>query len=258
MTIGFHTLAVHDGRCGLTALALVFEDECAEGVVERRPLMVEGPLPEDMVDGFPRRKVSGQIMPWVATFDLIEYGIHDASPVCGRAAALGWFGEHRLEEVPLGIGEVGVMYSVFHAPTEAALENETLCPKRNVDSSLHLVECALTLTGHIVYSPSKDAQGSRCEPIRSYVSHENLSYKVSPSARADRRTMFIAGGTTLGADPHHVAQFRWCNGRRQPDHRPAPDWQHPVWHHRSRRSVWDPFSYQHGWPDVFKYLHLSG
>jgi hypothetical protein len=142
MTIGFHTLAVHDGRCGLTALALVFADECAEGVVERRPLMVEGPLPEDMVDGFPRRKVSGQIMPWVATFDLIEYGIHDASPVCGRAAALGWFGEHRLEEVPLGIGEVGVIYSVFHAPTEAALENETLCPKRNVNSSLHLVECA--------------------------------------------------------------------------------------------------------------------
>ena len=71
------------------------------------------------------RRLCG-VAPGVAAFGQIENGIHDAPPVCGRAAAWRRFGKHRLKEVPLGIGEAGVMYSVFHVPTEAALKFKRL------------------------------------------------------------------------------------------------------------------------------------
>lgn len=96
--------------------------ERAQGVVEGGPLVVERPLPEDVIDGFPRGKVGGQIAPRAATFDDIEDGIQDAPPDGGRASAFGGFGEHRFAVSPLGIGEAGFVAGVFHAPTEAALK----------------------------------------------------------------------------------------------------------------------------------------
>jgi Beta xylosidase C-terminal Concanavalin A-like domain len=122
VTVGLHTLAVENGGRRSAAFALGFADEGAEHVVEHCPLMVERPLPEPMVDGLPRRKIRGEITPRAATFDDIQDGIHDASPVNGRSSAFGALGEHRLEVSPLGIRETGLIYGVFHAPTEAALK----------------------------------------------------------------------------------------------------------------------------------------
>jgi TetR/AcrR family transcriptional regulator len=55
MTIGLDSLAVENGGRWPRAFALGFADESAEHVVEHCPLMVERPLPEDMVDGLPSR-----------------------------------------------------------------------------------------------------------------------------------------------------------------------------------------------------------
>src|SRR5450432_2279102 len=130
MTIGLDALAIEHGGRGPTALVVGFPDQRAECVIERRPLMVEGPLPKNMIDRLPRWKVGGQIAPWAATLDDIEYGIEDTPTVGGRASAFGGFGEQRLEVSPLGIRETGFIDGVFHAPTEAALKIGRLNPKQ--------------------------------------------------------------------------------------------------------------------------------
>ncbi len=116
------TLTVQNRGRGPAAFVVGSTHERAQRVVEGRPLVVERPFPEDMIDGFPRRKIGGQITPRAATLDDIEDGIQDAPPVGWWASAFGGFGEHRLEVSPLGIGEAGFIYGVFHAPTEAALK----------------------------------------------------------------------------------------------------------------------------------------
>ena len=122
VTRRLHTLTVQNRGRGPAALVVGAPHERAQGIVEGGPLVVERPSPEDMINGFPRRKVGGQIAPRAATFDDIEDGIQDAPSVGGRASALGGFGKHRFEVSPLGVGEVGFVYGVFHAPTEAALK----------------------------------------------------------------------------------------------------------------------------------------
>ena len=57
MTIGFHALAIQNRRRGLGSFVVGFPDEGAQRVVEGRPQMVQGPLPENMENGFPRGKV---------------------------------------------------------------------------------------------------------------------------------------------------------------------------------------------------------
>ena len=125
-----HTLTVQNRGRGPAALVMGTPHERAQCVVEGRPLVVEGPVPEDMINGFPRGKVGGQIAPWAATFDNIEDGIQDAPPVGGRASAFGGFGQHWVEVCPLGIREVGFVNGVFHAQTEAALKMSRLNPCR--------------------------------------------------------------------------------------------------------------------------------
>ena len=130
MTIGFHALTVEYGRRRSAALAVSFPNERAQRVIEGRPLVVEGPLPENMIDRLPRGKVGGQITPRAATLDDIENGIEDAPTVSRRASAFGGFGEHGFEVSPLGIRETGLIYGVFHAPTEAALKMSRPSPSR--------------------------------------------------------------------------------------------------------------------------------
>src|ERR1035438_3068020 len=125
-----HTLTVQNRGRGPTALVVGSPHERAQRVVQGGPLVVERPLPEDMINGFPRGKGGGQIAPRAATFDAIEDGIQDAPPVGGRASAFGGFGEHRFEVSPLGIGEAGFVDGVFHAPTEAALKMSRRIRKR--------------------------------------------------------------------------------------------------------------------------------
>ncbi len=68
-----------------------------------RPLMVEDPLPEDMIHCFPAGKVGGQMAPGAATFNQIQDGIQNSAPVNRRAATLGGFGKHGLDKTPLGV-----------------------------------------------------------------------------------------------------------------------------------------------------------
>ena len=99
-----YTLTVQNRRRGPTALVLGSPHKCAQRLVEGRPLVVNRPLPKDIIDGFPRRNIGGQIAPRAATFGEIEEdGTQNTPPGGGRADAFGGFGEHRLEVIPLGI-----------------------------------------------------------------------------------------------------------------------------------------------------------
>jgi len=122
VTSGLDALTVQNRRRWPATLAVSLPHEGAQHVVERGPLMVVNPLPEDMINRFPSWKVAGQITPRAATLDDIQDSIQDAPPVNGWASAFGRFGEHRFEVSPLGIREIGLIYGVFHAPTEAALK----------------------------------------------------------------------------------------------------------------------------------------
>src|SRR5271170_1434262 len=84
--------------------------------------MVANPLPKNMVNSFAGWKIGRQVPPGAATLDEIQDGVKDATTIGGRAPAFGWFGEHRFDESPLGVRETGVIDSVFHALTEAALK----------------------------------------------------------------------------------------------------------------------------------------
>jgi hypothetical protein len=132
-----HALAVQDGGGGPAAFIRHSPNEGAERVVERSPLVIERPFPEDMIDRFPRRKVGGQVTPRDATFDHIEDGIQDSPEIGAGATTFGGFGEHGFEIDPLGVGEAGVIAGVFHAPTEAALKIEPALTTPNVNPSLH-------------------------------------------------------------------------------------------------------------------------
>ena len=139
MACGLHALAVQHRRRGLATLALRFPDEGAQRVVERGPQMIERPAPENMINGLPRGKIRGQITPRNATFDDIEDGIQDASQIGGWPTVFSTFGQHRFKVFPLGVGEAGVVYGVFHALTEAALKIGLASAKPNVNHSLHIV-----------------------------------------------------------------------------------------------------------------------
>jgi len=117
-------LAVQNGGGGAAAFALRSPDESAERVVERGPQVMERPVPENMIDRFPRRKVGGQVTLGDAAFDHIEDGVQDAPQIGPWPTALGGFGKHRFEIGPLGFREAGVVDGVFHASTEAALKIE--------------------------------------------------------------------------------------------------------------------------------------
>jgi hypothetical protein len=88
------------------------------------------PLPKDLVNRFPMGKINGQITPWTATLDEIQDGIQDAPPINRWASAFWGNREHRLKVNPLGIREAGLIYGVFHAPTEAALKIGRQTPSR--------------------------------------------------------------------------------------------------------------------------------
>jgi len=130
VTSGFYTLTVQNRRRGTTTLTVSLPHERAQRVVERGPLVVANPLPEDMLNRLPSGKVGRQITPRAATLDDIQDGIQDASPINRWATALGRFGEHRFEVSPLGIRETCLIYGVFHAPTEAALKMSRQTPSR--------------------------------------------------------------------------------------------------------------------------------
>lgn len=122
---GFYALTVQD-RCRWPAsLAVISPNEGAQCVVERGPLVVAYPLPEDMVNRFPSGKVPGQITPRTATLDEIQDGIEDAPSINGWTSAFGRFREHWFEVSPLGIRETGLVYGDFHAQRKLRLKSAT-------------------------------------------------------------------------------------------------------------------------------------
>ena len=156
---GLDALTVQYRGRGPAALAVSFPHEDAQGVVERGPLMVVHPLPEDMIHGFPMGKVDGQITPRATTLDQIEDGINDAPPIHRRAAAFGRFGQHRFEISPLGIRETGVIYGVFHAPTEAALKIGRRIPSRMSTHPATFLSCPIKK--QIIQTHSKGKEAGR-------------------------------------------------------------------------------------------------
>jgi hypothetical protein len=110
----FDTLTVQDGGGGPTALAVGSAHQDAQGIMNHGPLMVDHPLPENVINRFPVGKVGGQITPRTATFDQIEDRIDNVPPIFGRASASGRFGKHGLEISPLRISKVRVVIGDFH------------------------------------------------------------------------------------------------------------------------------------------------
>src|SRR5512135_3437073 len=129
-------LTVQNRGGGPAALVVGFPHEETQCIVERGPLMVVNPLPEDVIHGLPTGKICGQIAPGTAALDQIQDGINDTPPVLGWASAFSGFGQHRLEVSPLGVGEIGVVSGDFHRPTGAAANenrktsqsNQAFCP----------------------------------------------------------------------------------------------------------------------------------
>lgn len=115
-------LAVEDRRTGFGVPALLLPKADSEGVVERGPSMIEGPLAVDTKHCLPGRKVRRHQSPRDPAFEDVEDGVHDQSSISRRASALTSFGQHGLEEVPLCVRKVGVVFGVFHRPNSGFAE----------------------------------------------------------------------------------------------------------------------------------------
>jgi len=148
VTGGLHALTVQNRCRWPTAFALSFPDQRAQRVVERGPLMVADPLSENMVNRFPMGKVGGQITPRAATLDDIQDGIQNAPPIDGWASAFSRFGEHGVEECPLGIRKTGLVYGVFHASTEAPLKMSRQNPSRMSTHPSNILSPVIHQTGN--------------------------------------------------------------------------------------------------------------
>ena len=114
MGIGFNALAVENGGGRSASLAFVGANQCPQSGIERLPCIGKRPLPEDMVNGFPRRKAHGQQTPLDAALEDIQDGVEDATTVGGRASSFLGCGQHRLKQIPLRVGEAGVVGGEFH------------------------------------------------------------------------------------------------------------------------------------------------
>src|SRR5580765_6516822 len=120
--VGLDALAVQDGGRGAGAFVFSSTDVSTEAIVDGFPGVVEGPLSEDMVDGFPGREVHRHQTPLDASSDHIKDSVDDAAAIGGRSSAFAGFREHRFEESPLGVRNVGIVYSGFHRSDRACAE----------------------------------------------------------------------------------------------------------------------------------------
>ena len=68
-------LRIDDARAGLWVSPQPCPQTLAQRYVEPLESTVDAPLPEPVVDGFPRREVARQESPWTATFEQVEDGI---------------------------------------------------------------------------------------------------------------------------------------------------------------------------------------
>lgn len=120
MGAGAHGLAVETGCGGLRVLASGLSHLGAEVVVETGQQAIASPLAEMMIDGRPRREVFGQEPPWGPGLDQIEDGVEDFAQSGARAAAFFGGGQKAAQQLPLVVGEVGVVRGDFHRLKSAA------------------------------------------------------------------------------------------------------------------------------------------
>ena len=123
MRIRFDALAIQDSGGGTGAFALGSADPPSEFGIEGFPGAIERPFAEDMIDGLPRWEVDGQQAPLDASFGHIEDGIYDPATIGGRSAPLAGFGQERLKQGPLGLGQTSVVQSDFHRSNRAVAWN---------------------------------------------------------------------------------------------------------------------------------------
>jgi len=109
MASGLNALTVQDGGGRAAAFGVGLPDQRAQGIVERFPPAVPLPLPEDMEDRFPRRKVRREITPRDAAFHHVEDSIQNPPAIGGRSSAFGGRGYHGLEIGPLLVGQAGLI-----------------------------------------------------------------------------------------------------------------------------------------------------
>jgi hypothetical protein len=89
-------------------------------VIEPGPQAVAAPLAEVVIDGLPRREVFWQEPPLGTGLDQIEDGVEDfAQGGAGTSAFFGG-GQEAADQVPLSVGEVGVVSGDFHRLKSAA------------------------------------------------------------------------------------------------------------------------------------------
>ena len=93
---------------------MVFADQVTQGVVKSGPLMALLPAPEDPIDRLPGGKILGQIPPGDAAFDHIEDRVEHLAQVGAGPSPVRGFRQHRFEIFPLGVGEAGFVFGVFH------------------------------------------------------------------------------------------------------------------------------------------------
>lgn len=141
---GAHGLAVETGSGGLPVLASGLPHLGAEAVVEPGQQAVAGPLAEMMIDGLPRRKVFGQEPPLGTGLDQIEDGVDDRPQRGARAAAFFGRGQEAAKQMPLVVGEVGVVSGDFHRlKSAAANESRENSPSNQAICALFFFKQAL-------------------------------------------------------------------------------------------------------------------
>jgi len=118
VTVGFDALAVQNSCTWLIVPAFLPTNTGPEAIVERDPNVITRPLSENMIDGLPRGEGRGQQAPLHTALQYVDDRVHHHSRVSARPASLCGFGNHRLQELPLGVGEIGFVNGVFQRPRD--------------------------------------------------------------------------------------------------------------------------------------------
>src|SRR5215510_1077234 len=144
---GFHTLAVHDGRRGISVAARPQADRAAQRLMHPLPDAVQTPLAPCRIRGLPRRILPWEIAPGTAGTQHIEEGVDEQSQRPGAwPAAPRWRWQQRRQISPLGICEVtGIEGASIHG---RARHRRYLLRKMRVGGLWHALGCMGTRWSH--------------------------------------------------------------------------------------------------------------
>jgi len=118
--IGTDGLAVEHRGGRPTAFADGGAGQGSEAVVEGGPDAVATPPVEVMIDRLPRWEAFGQEAPRTAAFDKVENGVEDQPQRSARTTPALGRRQVPLNELPLGVGEIGVVRGDLHRLESAA------------------------------------------------------------------------------------------------------------------------------------------